>query len=226
MLSELNLFPSDVSELTYTRNHKEMYIKASDAYKCNFIKEDKSMIGRHEVRRFVYIVVGGVLFSGLVIATQIPLANQTYADEGHEASGPTVHCNGPAQSHRFGKGGAWMHHGRHNCLWKALKQIDLTAEQKTAIQEIRSTLMKDMIQKRADIKIARIELRERLHKDSVDMGGVEAQVKKIEGLKTAMMINSIKVHEEIKARLTPDQRKKLTELMQKSHRDHHIKQAG
>ena len=78
-----------------------------------------------------------------------------------------------------------------------------------------------MIQKRADIKIAKIELRERLHKDSVDMSAVESQVKKIEGLKTAMMLDAIKVHEEIKAKLTPDQRKKLTELMHKSHRDHH-----
>ncbi|HUL00130.1 MAG TPA: hypothetical protein VLX29_04665, partial [Nitrospirota bacterium] len=77
------------------------------------------------------------------------------------------------------------------------------------------------IQKRADIKIARIDLREQLHKDSVDMGAVEAQVKKIEGLKTAMIINAIKAREEIKSKLTPDQLKKLTELMQKSHRDHH-----
>lgn len=179
------------------------------------------MIGWHEVRKVGYVLVGGVLSLGLVIATQIPLASRTYADEGREAGGPMVHCNGPAPFHRFEKGRAWMHHGRHNRLWKALRQLDLTAEQKTAIHEIRSALVKDMIQKHADIKIARIELRESLHKDSVDMGGVEAQVKKIEGLKTVMILNAIKAREDIKSKLTPDQRKTLTELMQKSHWDHY-----
>jgi Spy/CpxP family protein refolding chaperone len=209
-----------------TRNHKESYTKRAMLINVILNKEDKSMIGWHEVRRVGYIVVGGVLFTGLVIATQITLANQTYADEGHEASGPMVHCNGPAPFHGFEKGRAWMHQSRHDRLWKALMQLDLTAEQKTAIHGIRSTLMKDMIQKRADIEIARIELHERLHRDSVDMGGVEAQVKKIESLKTARIINAIKAHEEIKAKLTPDQRNKLAELMQKSHRDHNVKQAG
>jgi len=182
------------------------------------------MIGWHEVRKFGYVVVGGVLSLGLVIATQVPLASQTYAYEGNETSGPMVpmvHCSGPAPFDRFETGRAWMHHGRHNRLWKAIKQLDLTAEQKTAIHEIWSTLVKDMIQKRADIKIAKIELRERLRKDSVDMAGVEAQLKKIEGLKTAMIINAIKAHEKIKSKLTPDQRIKLTDFMQKSPRDHH-----
>ncbi len=184
------------------------------------------MIGWHEIRKFGYVVVGGVLFSGLVIATQIPLASKTFADEGREASGPMSYCNGPAPYYRFDKERVWMHHGRPNHLWKALAQLDLTPEQKTAIHEIRSTLMKNMIQKRADIEIARIELREQLHRDSVDMGGVEKQVKKIENLKTARIISAIKAHEEIKAKLTPDQRKKLAEFMQKSHRDHDMKQAG
>ncbi len=186
------------------------------------------MIGMHKVRKYGYFVVGGVFSLGLLIATQSSLANKAYAEEGHEQGGPPMaHCSGPAPSHGCEKGRAWMHHGRHDRLWKALKQLDLTAEQKTAIHEIRSTLVKDMIQKRADVKIAKIELRESLHKDSVNMGTVEAQVKKIEGLKTGMILNAIKSREEIKSKLTSDQRKKLTELMQKSHPDHHhhMKQA-
>ncbi len=181
------------------------------------------MIGMHEARKFGYFVAGGVFSLGLMILTQTSLANKAYADEGHEYGGPPMaRCSGgPAPIHRSEDGRAWMHHGRHDRLWHALKQLDLTAEQKTAIHETRNKFVKDMIQKRADLKIASLELRERIHKDSVDMGGVEAQVKKIEGLKTAMMLNAIKAHEEIKAKLTPDQRKKLTELMQKSHRDHH-----
>lgn len=185
------------------------------------------MVGLQEVRKYGYFVVGGLFSLGLLIATQISLTNKAYADEGHEHGGPMVHCSGPAPCHECERGEAGNHHGRHGQLWKAFKQLDLTVIQKTAIHEIRSTLKKDMIQKRADIKIARIELRERLHKDSVDMSAVESQVKKIEGLKTAMILDVIKAHQEIKAQLTPDQRKKLTELMQKSRSDnHHMKQAG
>jgi Spy/CpxP family protein refolding chaperone len=186
------------------------------------------MIGMHEVRKYGYFLIGGVFSLGLLIAAQTSLANKAYADEGHEYGGPAMaHCSGQAPFHRFEKGQAWMHHGRHNRLGKALKQLDLTAEQKTAIHGIRSTLVKGMIQKRADLKIAKIDLRELLRKDSVDMGAVEAQVKKIEDLKTAMILNAIKSREEIKSKLTPNQRQKLTELMQQAHPDHHhMKQAG
>ncbi len=180
------------------------------------------MFGTHEVRKFGYFVAGGVLSLGLLIATQSSLANKAYADEGQEYGGPPVtHCSKPAQVHRFEKEKSWMYHGRRYRLEKAFKQLDLTAEQKTAIHGIRSAMVKDMIRKRADIKIARIELREQLHKDKVDMGAVEAQVKKMEGLKTNMILSAIKAREEIKSQLTPEQRTKLIELMQKSHRDHH-----
>ena len=184
------------------------------------------MVGLHGVRKYGSFVVGGLFSLGLLIATQFSVANKAYADDNHEHGGPMMHCSGPASCHGCERGGAGMHRGRHGHLWHALNQLDLTDAQKTAIHEIHSTLMKDMIQKRADVKIARIELRERLHKDTVDLSGVESQVKKIEGLKTAMILNAIKAREEIKAKLTPEQRKKLTELMQKSHADHHMKQAG
>jgi Spy/CpxP family protein refolding chaperone len=184
------------------------------------------MIGLQKVRKYGYVVFGGLFSLGLLIATQISIANKAYADEGHEHGGPMSHCSGTAPCHECERGRADIHHGRHGYLWQAFKQLDLTDAQKTAIHEIRSSLKKDMIQKRADIKIARIELRERLHKDSVDMSAVESQVKKIEGLKTAMILNAIKAREEIKAKLTPEQRKKLAELMQKSHSGHHhMKQA-
>jgi Spy/CpxP family protein refolding chaperone len=72
-----------------------------------------------------------------------------------------------------------------------------------------------------------MEFHEYLRKDSVDMSEVESQVKKIEGFKTAMMLNAIKAREEIKSKLTPDQRKKFIELMRDAHQGHlHGHQAG
>jgi Spy/CpxP family protein refolding chaperone len=184
------------------------------------------MLGLQAVRKYGYFVVGGLFSLGLLISTQISLANKAYADEGNEHGNPMSQCSRPAPFYGCERGQAVFHHGRHGHLWQAFKQLDLTDAQKTTIHDIRNTLKKDMIQKRADIEIARIELRELLHKDSVDMSAVESQVKKIEGLKTSMIITVIKAREEIKSKLTPDQRKKLTELMHKSHSDHHMKQAG
>jgi Spy/CpxP family protein refolding chaperone len=108
--------------------------------------------------------------------------------------------------------------GRHR-MWRALKQLDLTDAQKTAIHEIRVSLKKDMIRKRADLKIAKMELHDQLTKERVDMNAVEAHVKEVESLRTAMTLNAIKARVKIKDALTPDQRKKLAELMRNSRRD-------
>ncbi len=89
--------------------------------------------------------------------------------------------------------------------------LDLTEKQKDAIKEISSRAMKETIKKRADLEIAGVELRELLHKDSVDMGAVEAKLKKTESMRTDLRLSHIKAREEIKALLTPEQRKKFKE---------------
>ncbi len=188
---------------------------------------EKAMIGMNEVRKYGYFVVGSLFSLGLLIATQISQTNKAYADDDHESGDPIAHRSGSAPLRGLEKGRTWIQYGKHDRLWHALRQLDLTADQKTAIHEINSTLMQDMIEKRAVTRIAKIELRARLRKDNVDTDAVGAQVKKIEGLKTDMMLNVIKAREEIKSKLTPDQRKKLTELIQKPHQNHHhVKQAG
>ncbi len=106
----------------------------------------------------------------------------------------------------------------HNRMQHALMQLDLTEAQKTAIHQIRLSSKKNMILNQADLKLATLELHEQLRKDAVSMGTVESQVKKIEGLKTAIRLNAIKTREEIKSTLTPEQRKKLSEIMQLSRR--------
>jgi len=174
------------------------------------------MIGLQKARTFGYFVVGGLFSLGIVIATQVSLANKAYAEEGHESGGPMAHCSGQGPERRFEKGWA-MHHGKYARLREAFKQADLSATQKTAIHEIFTIMKKDMIQKRADLKIAKIDLQEQLSKDNVDMVAVESQLKKIEGLKVAMKLNMIKARQEIKSKLTPDQQKKIREFMHKSH---------
>jgi len=105
-------------------------------------------------------------------------------------------------------------------IWKALADLGLDEKQKEAIKDIGTTAKKDAIRKISDIRIARIELREILGKDPVDMGAVEGKLKQMESLKTDMHMSRIKTLEEIKAKLTPEQRQKFKMNLRKQFRWH------
>jgi len=184
------------------------------------------MINVLRVRMYGFLLAAGFLSLSLIAGAQVSAADKGYPDGVKGDGDPVQHCDGPASHHWSETGGPGAgHHGRR--IWHALKQLDLTAAQKAAIHDISIALRKDEIKKRADLKIASTEFREYLRKDSVDMSAVESQVKKIEGFKTAMMLNAIKAREEIKSKLTPDQRKKFIELMRDAHQGHmHGHQAG
>jgi len=167
----------------------------------------------------------GLFFSVALVMTllaAVPVsAFEGQRPDGKESGDGAASCHG---------GGRWHEGMRHHTLYRirmAFKKLDLTEGQKTAIHEIRISLKKDMIRKRADLKIAQLELRSELRKDAVDMNAVESQVKKIEGLKTDMKLTLIKSWEEIKSKLTPDQRKHLTELLRESGKSHdHLRHEG
>jgi len=102
--------------------------------------------------------------------------------------------------------------GEHHILGK-LMNLGLDEKQKEAVKEIERKNMKETIKKRADLDIAQIDLRDLLDKDSVNMNAVESKLKEIASLKTDINLSRIKAHEEIKSKLTPDQRKKLKDTM-------------
>lgn len=103
-----------------------------------------------------------------------------------------------------------MRRGHH--LWRSLMSLGLDEKQREAIKEIKSRVMKDTIRKRADVKVARIDLRDLLDKDQVDMNAAEATLKKIASLQTDIRLSHIKALEEIKTKLTPEQRKMFKEM--------------
>ncbi len=92
---------------------------------------------------------------------------------------------------------------------KRLMGLGLDEKQKEAIKEINSRVMKYTIKKRADIEIARIELHDILDRETVDLGAAEAAVKKTETLMAEVHLMHIKAMEEIKSKLTVEQRKKF-----------------
>ena len=97
-------------------------------------------------------------------------------------------------------------------MWRYLIGLGLNEKQKAEVKEIRHRVMKEMIKKRADERIAGIEMKELIDKDSVDMRAVEAKLKQIETLKTEMQLSLIRAAEEAKSKLTPEQRKKFKEM--------------
>jgi Spy/CpxP family protein refolding chaperone len=101
---------------------------------------------------------------------------------------------------------------REHHLWRALMSLGLDEKQREAVKEIKNRVMKDTVMKRADIAVARIDLRDLLGKDQVDMNAAEATLKKIASLQTDMRLSHIKAMQEIKAKLTPEQRKKFKEM--------------
>ncbi len=108
-------------------------------------------------------------------------------------------------------GGRMMETEHH--LAMILDGLGLNDQQKKAIGEIRSSMKKDTIRRMADISIARLELGDLLLQDPLDMKAVEAKVRQLGSLRTEMHLAHIKILENIKAQLTPEQRKKLGDMI-------------
>lgn len=101
-------------------------------------------------------------------------------------------------------------------MWEHLMCLGLEEKQREEIKEIKSRVMKEKIKKKADGQIAGIELKDLLDKDPVNMKAVEIKLKQIETLKTEMQLFLIRAKEEIKSKLTPDQRKHFKEMLEKN----------
>jgi Spy/CpxP family protein refolding chaperone len=112
-----------------------------------------------------------------------------------------------------GMGGDRMMGGEHP-MWRHLMSLNLDEQQKNALREIKSRMMKETIKSMADAKIVQIELMDLLSKEPVDMKAVEAKLNQLEKLRTEMHLSHIKAMEEMKAKLTPEQRKKFREMME------------
>ncbi len=112
--------------------------------------------------------------------------------------------------------GHGMEMGKGMCdehmMMEKMAALGLDDKQKEEVKAVHSRLKKEMIRKKADVEVAKIELRELLSKDTVDLQAAEAKVKQIESLQSDMKMMHIKTHEEVKAKLTPEQRKKFSAM--------------
>jgi Spy/CpxP family protein refolding chaperone len=121
-----------------------------------------------------------------------------------------AHEGGMRHGGRCMNGDGKMHEGHP--MWRHLKDLGLDEKQTAEVKEIRNRVRKETIRKRADERIAGIELKALLDNDPVDMTAVQAKLKQIETLRTDIHLSHIKAREEIKSILTPEQRKKFKEI--------------
>ena len=145
-------------------------------------------------------------FVAIVAAVSIvALAALAYGDMGGRGMGPGMMCGG-------GMDGQMMEAEHH--MSKHLMGLNLDEQQKALIGEIKSRMMKETIRRTADMRIVQIELKDLLSQDSVNMKAVEAKVKQLEMIKAEMHLSHIKAMEDCKTNLTPEQRKKLREMIE------------
>ncbi len=107
-----------------------------------------------------------------------------------------------------------MMEARHHIM-RMLKALGLDEKQKESIHTLINKTMKDMIKKRSDLLIAEMDLEDALHKDMVDMSAAESKLKQIEAMRTDMFMTHLKAFQEVKSMLTPEQRSKLKEMMER-----------
>jgi Spy/CpxP family protein refolding chaperone len=141
----------------------------------------------------------------LAAVSIVAFAALAYGDMGGHGMGPGKMCG-------CGMDGQMM--GAEHHMSKIMKGLNLDEQQKAFMGEIKSRMMKETIRRKADMHIAQIELKDLLSQDTVDMKAVEEKLKQLEGMKTEMQLSHIKAMEECKSKLTPEQRKKLREMIE------------
>jgi Spy/CpxP family protein refolding chaperone len=119
--------------------------------------------------------------------------------------------HGQMHGMRDGKGIGRGHGGIRGLqnFYARLLHLNLTQEQKTAVRNTKVAAMRELIKNRADLQIAMFELHDILDDDPVNLKQVESSLKNIERLRSSLHFTIISAKEQMKARLTPEQRKQL-----------------
>jgi Spy/CpxP family protein refolding chaperone len=89
------------------------------------------------------------------------------------------------------------------------EKLDLTDEQVEKFSKIRSDYLKESIKKRAEIKVAGVELFELFDQKKIDQAQIEKKLRQIEALKTDIALFRIKMLFKTQAFLNEDQFEKL-----------------
>ena len=97
-------------------------------------------------------------------------------------------------------------------LERLAKSLDLTGAQRTKMREAGERQMRRGILERADLAIARLDLRQLLRADKPDPKAIDAQVDRIAGMRAQLQKERLAMMLDMRSMLTDAQRAKLREL--------------
>ena len=112
----------------------------------------------------------------------------------------------------------WFHEGEGHRAWpvslmlRSKEQFGLSAEQVRTLKARRDGFQRGAITRRAQIKLAVLDLRGLREQEPLNLPQVEAQVRKIALLRADQHMAHIKLIHDSKAVLTPDQQEKWKQL--------------
>lgn len=144
-------------------------------------------------RVFAFAFALFVLFVGSSFAQMGP---------GMSGGGERRHGEGPGMMQGMMKG---RMHGDPFSPEMLKEALGLNDEQTQKIRQLRSDYEKESIRKHADLKVARLELKDLLEQKNVDMGQVEKKVRQTEGLRSDLMLYRVKSLMKTKEFLSPEQ---------------------
>lgn len=93
-----------------------------------------------------------------------------------------------------------------------LASLNLTENQQDIFDTIHNRLRKETIRKRADVKVAEVELQELLDKEPADLKGAEEKIRQIASIQAEIRVLHLKAAGEFRGKLTAEQQEKFDEL--------------
>ena len=109
-----------------------------------------------------------------------------------------------------------MVHRWENYLIARRSELALEDSQVDRIESILQAHRKYLIRTGADLRILRMEVRELLVKEKIDLVGVEEKVKALDNLAAGRVMETVRTFEKVLAVLTPEQQKKANAFFRES----------
>jgi Spy/CpxP family protein refolding chaperone len=129
---------------------------------------------------------------------------------------PTCGC-GMGHGHGMGKGmGGGMKQMFKMMPWKIIMHADelgLSEEQVGALRDRHAEAQKEMIRIGSQIKMNMIDVKNAVMREEIDMPTADAKVREIGKLKGDLMMGIIQAMQDMRQILTPDQRKKVKQMV-------------
>lgn len=148
-------------------------------------------------------------FRALIIPMILLLPTLAFAQP---MRGRGLACDGPGKGPKAPRHQMMKHGGRDGMLMRVAEKLDLTDEQKAAMEKSRTDFQLSMIDQQAKIRKARIQLRALMRDDKGAVTAVEAQMDQIAKYRAEAAKMRYRHQAEMKSILTDKQKEMLKEI--------------